>query len=73
MIDSEALDNASPANGLKLGYLSSEYPGISHTFIFREIKTLRELGIPVFTASIRKPAHIDKMTSEEKKDTQHTI
>ncbi|WP_035238082.1 glycosyltransferase family 4 protein [Desulfobacter vibrioformis] len=73
MADSKTLAHTSQANGLKLGYLSSEYPGISHTFIFREIKTLREQGISVFTASIRKPAHIDKMTSEEKKDSQNTI
>ena len=73
MTESNALDNASQANDLKLGYLSSEYPGISHTFIFREIKTLRELGIQVFTASIKKPAHIEKMTSEEKTDAQHTL
>jgi len=69
----KALHNPSQANDLKLAYLSSEYPGISHTFIFREIKTLRELGIPVLTASIRKPAHIDKMTSEEQKDAKNTI
>lgn len=73
MADSKTFESTSQTNDLKLGYLSSEYPGISHTFIFREIKTLRELGIPVFTASIRKPAHIEKMTPEEQKDAQNTI
>lgn len=69
----KGLHHRSQAKDLKLAYLSSEYPGISHTFIFREIKTLRKLGFSVLTASIRTPAHIDKMTSEEKKDAQHTI
>ncbi len=67
------LNNISQAKDLKLAYLSSEYPGISHTFIFREIKTLRELGFQVLTASIRRPSHIDKMTSEEQKDSEDTV
>ncbi len=58
---------------LKVAYLASEYPGISHTFIFREIKTLRELGFQVLTASIRRPAHLDKMTTEEKSDAHSTL
>lgn len=69
----EQLPNSSQAYDLKLAYLSSEYPGISHTFIFREIKTLRELGLQVLTASIRRPSHIEKMTSEEQQDSKNTV
>jgi len=58
---------------LKIAYLASEYPGISHTFIFREIAALRELGIKVITASIRRPAHLDKMTAPEKADAHATF
>jgi len=58
---------------IKVAYLASEYPGISHTFIFREIKTLRELGFQVETASIRRVAHLDRMTSEEKSDARQTL
>ena len=58
---------------LEIAYLASEYPGISHTFIFREIAALREQGIKVITSSIRRPAHLDKMTALEKADADATF
>jgi len=58
---------------LRLAYLVSEYPGISHTFIFREIQALRELGHVVHTASIRRPAHLDKMTPAEQGEAARTL
>ncbi|OQY01163.1 MAG: colanic acid biosynthesis glycosyltransferase WcaL [Desulfobacteraceae bacterium 4572_123] len=57
----------------KVAYLASEYPGISHTFIFREIQSLREVGFDVKTASIRRPANLDKMTEKEKADAAQTL
>lgn len=57
----------------KIAYLASEYPGISHTFIFREIHSLREMGFDVKTASIRTPDHLDKMTGKEKQDAKETL
>lgn len=39
----------------RLGYLVSQYPTLSHTFIFREILGLRQLGIEVGVASVLKP------------------
>jgi glycosyltransferase involved in cell wall biosynthesis len=38
-----------------LAYLVSVYPAVSHTFILREIKRLRELGHDIVTASINQP------------------
>ena len=64
---------ASMKNRPKIAYLASEYPGISHTFIFREIQSLRELGFDVKTASIRRPEHLQKMTEVEKKDAAETL
>lgn len=58
---------------LRLAYLVSEYPGISHTFILREIQALRELGHEVRTASIRRPKHLDKMTAAEKTEAAVTL
>jgi colanic acid/amylovoran biosynthesis glycosyltransferase len=60
-------------NEIKLCYLASEYPGISHTFIFREIHGLRSLGFQVSTASIRRPANLARMTSAEKQDAAETL
>jgi glycosyltransferase involved in cell wall biosynthesis len=38
-----------------IGYLISEYPAVSHTFIQREIEGLRAHGVAVVTYSIREP------------------
>lgn len=37
---------------IRMGYLISRYPAISHTFILREVRGLRELGFEIETASI---------------------
>jgi|SRR4051794_15654677 colanic acid/amylovoran biosynthesis glycosyltransferase len=47
---------------LWIGYLTSQYPATSHTFISREVAALRGLGVALDTFSIRLP------TSAELKD-----
>ena len=39
----------------RLGYLVSRYPAVNHTFILREIRTLRALGFDVRVVSILQP------------------
>lgn len=56
-----------------IGYLCSEYPAISHTFIFREIESLRKAGMTVHTASIRKPSNLQVMTSAEQAEAAGTL
>jgi glycosyltransferase involved in cell wall biosynthesis len=43
------------AEGSSVGYLVSEYPAKSHTFIRREIDALRMHGVPIRIFSIRRP------------------
>ena len=57
----------------KIAYLASEYPAISHTFIFREIQSLRKEGVTIKTASIRKPQNLEKMSVSEKQDYKNTF
>lgn len=57
----------------KVVYLASEYPGISHTFIHREIQTLRSMGFQVATASIRRPEHLSRMTALERDEAGETF
>jgi colanic acid/amylovoran biosynthesis glycosyltransferase len=40
---------------LKVAYLVSRYPAISHTFILREVRELRSLGMEIETISINPP------------------
>ncbi|MEI7787370.1 MAG: glycosyltransferase family 4 protein [Chlorobiaceae bacterium] len=56
-----------------IAYLCSEYPAISHTFIYREIESLRKAGMIVHTASIHKPTNLSMMTSAEQLEAEHTM
>jgi len=56
-----------------IAYLCSEYPAISHTFIYREIESLRKAGMTVHTASIRKPSNLELMTAAEQDEALQTL
>ncbi|NTW52118.1 MAG: glycosyltransferase family 4 protein [Chlorobiaceae bacterium] len=56
-----------------IAYLCSEYPAISHTFIYREIESLRKAGMTVHTASIHKPAGLGIMTPAEQQEAENTL
>lgn len=55
-------------NQLRLGYLVSQYPAVNHTFVLREIRTLRALGFDIQVVSIRKPDRLPEFLSEEEAD-----
>jgi colanic acid/amylovoran biosynthesis glycosyltransferase len=44
---------------MRLGYLTSQYPATSHTFISREVAALRRLGMKLDTFSIRPPSEAE--------------
>jgi colanic acid/amylovoran biosynthesis glycosyltransferase len=56
-----------------IAYLCSEYPAVSHTFIYREIESLRKAGVTVYPASIHKPANLQVMTSDEREEAARTL
>ena len=43
----------------RIAYLTGDYPKVSHTFILREVQSLRACGLEVITCSIRKPAEAE--------------
>lgn len=55
---------------MKIAYLCSQYPAISHTFVLREVNALRDLGAEIDTFSIRRAspdhllAHADRVAFE---------
>jgi glycosyltransferase involved in cell wall biosynthesis len=58
---------------IRLAYLVSQYPATNHTFILREIRRLRDLGIEIHATSIRgadRPS--DMLTKEELDEAQQT-
>ncbi|MBK8267398.1 MAG: glycosyltransferase family 4 protein [Planctomycetes bacterium] len=61
---------------MKIAYLTSCYPAVSHTFIAREIEALRERGLQISTFSVRRPAEhdmIDKNAREEARITKWLV
>ncbi len=54
-------------------YLCSEFPGISHTFVLREIEALEADGFRIATASVNKPQHLDKFSPAERKLAETTL
>jgi colanic acid/amylovoran biosynthesis glycosyltransferase len=56
----------------RLAYLVSEYPGVSHTFVLREVRRLRALGLHIEVASINPPAHAAILTDEEQAEADIT-
>lgn len=58
----------------KLGYLVSQYPAVSHTFILREVIGLRALGQDIAVASINAPdRRDDKLTADELREKQQVF
>jgi len=57
----------------RLGYLTSRYPAVSHTFILREVLGLRARGFEIHTASINAPDRVpERMTIEEAAEAKQT-
>lgn len=52
---------------LRLAYITTHYPALSHTFILREVAALRQLGADVHTISVRRTSG-DHLLSRENRD-----
>jgi len=57
---------------MKLAYLVSRYPSVSHTFILREIQALRKLGVAVGTFSVRHPVASEVLGTEAQEEMSRT-
>ena len=58
---------------VRLAYLVSRYPAISHTFILREVLALRRCGFEIAVASINEPDRLDaSLTAEERSEAAST-
>jgi glycosyltransferase involved in cell wall biosynthesis len=59
---------------MKLGYLVSQYPAVSHTFILREVLALRRQGVEVCVVSVRacdRPA--TALSADEAAEAERTF
>src|SRR5271156_4497830 len=59
---------------IRIAYLVSRYPAVSHTFILREVERLRRANFEICVASINSPDRsADGMTAEERGETATTF
>lgn len=65
--------NHDQATPVALAYLVSQYPAVSHTFILREVRRLRQLGLRISVASINDPDRPSAaLTAEERAEAAET-
>lgn len=57
---------------LRVAYLVSRYPAVSHTFILREVRALRELGVEVQTFSVRAAGAADALAAVDRDELART-
>ena len=57
---------------MKIAYLVSRYPAVSHTFILNEIKALRARGVEIDTFSVRRATREDILGTEAAGEADRT-
>ena len=57
----------------RVAYLTSRYPTVSHTFILREVRALRELGVAVDTFSIWPSAPDQLLSDADREEAASTF
>lgn len=51
---------------MKIAYLCSHYPAVSHTFVLREIEAMRDLGVEIATFSIRRADSVQLLSRADR-------
>jgi glycosyltransferase involved in cell wall biosynthesis len=57
---------------MRIGYLSSHYPAVAHTFVLREIHALRRLGVEVEPFSIHRAPTQELLSSADYEEARRT-
>jgi colanic acid/amylovoran biosynthesis glycosyltransferase len=57
---------------LRIAYLTGRYPAISHTFVLREVRALRRLGVEVSTHSIWRTSEDDLLSADDRAEADAT-
>ncbi len=58
--------------GVRVAYLTGNYPAVSHTFIAREIEALRKLGVEVVTFSLHRPDPGELLSDDDRREATAT-
>jgi colanic acid/amylovoran biosynthesis glycosyltransferase len=57
---------------MRMGYLASHYPAVSHRFLLREIQALRRCGVEVETFSIHRTPSAELLTPADQEEGRRT-
>jgi colanic acid/amylovoran biosynthesis glycosyltransferase len=57
---------------MRIGYLASHYPAVSHAFVLREIRALRRTGVEVETFSIHRAASDQLLAKADREEAERT-
>ena len=57
---------------MRVGYLVSEFPAVSHAFISREIEALRAHGFEIVASSIRRPGNPAALAPHDRQEMERT-
>lgn len=57
---------------MRIGYLASHYPAVSHRFLLREIQALRRCGVEVETFSIHRAPATELLTESDQDEERRT-
>jgi|GEM_PF-44852 len=71
--DPLAVHKCRPEAGLRIGYLTGEYPRATDTFIQREVAGLRHLGMDVSTCSVRRTSPDHLVGPEQRQEAGNTF
>ena len=71
---SDASRNGSPP-GIGLAYLATLYPGLSHSFVQREVHALRDRGLDIHTFALHdsQPEHVFTQADRDADDSTFTV
>jgi colanic acid/amylovoran biosynthesis glycosyltransferase len=57
---------------MRIGYLASHYPAVSHRFLLREVQALRRCGVEVETFSIHRTPASETLAQSDRDEAQRT-
>jgi colanic acid/amylovoran biosynthesis glycosyltransferase len=58
---------------MRVGYLASHYPAVSHAFILREVRALRRAGVEVETFSLHRARSSDVLAEADRDEAERTF
>src|SRR5690242_19421752 len=56
----------------RVAVVCSRYPAVSHAFVVREVRALRDSGLEVHTFTVRRPRHEDLLSRADREENERT-